>query len=72
MPISFFEGVRGEMADEITKRNMERRFYALAAAVREHEARTRRGGGASRHDQDLYLRLRQLCGETDTIEHQAV
>ena len=72
MPISIFEGVRGEMSDEITKRNMERRFYALAAAVREHEARTRRGGGASRQDQDLYLRLRQLCGETDTREHQAV
>lgn len=72
MPVSFFEGVRGEIKDEITKRNMERRFYALAAAVREHEARTRRGGGGSEHDQSLYLRLRQLCGETETHEHQAV
>jgi hypothetical protein len=72
MPVRFFEGVRGDMADEINRRNMERRFYALAAAVREHEARTRRAGDGCGRDQVLYLRLRELCGQSETHEYEAV
>ena len=42
----------------------ERRFYALAKAVREHEGRA----GAfphtiGRHDEELYGRFRLICGE---------
>jgi hypothetical protein len=42
----------------------ERRFYALAAAIREHEAAAREGSAElSEHDRELYARLRLICGE---------
>jgi hypothetical protein len=69
MPITFFEGVREGERDELTERNMQRRFYALAAAVKEHEARSRRDREVSREDENLYRRLRQLNGEPATAEH---
>jgi hypothetical protein len=49
----------------VSERNLaERRFSALAAAVREHEASVRRREYAMRpQDQSLYRRLRQICGE---------
>jgi len=75
MPVSFFEGIPENQRDEVTRRNMERRFYALAAAVRDHEAATRRSApaatGAGARDERLYLRLRQICGEPITTEMPA-
>jgi hypothetical protein len=71
MPITFFEGVRDEDRDDLTRRNMERRYYALAAAVKEHEARSTRASVARREDKALYRRLRQLSGEPVTAEHGA-
>lgn len=78
MPTSFFEGIPEDQRDAVTRRNMERRFYALAAAVRDHEAASRRtspgsvrtGAGGAR-DERLYRRLRQICGEPSTSEHTA-
>ncbi|MDP9228417.1 MAG: hypothetical protein M3M99_05115 [Actinomycetota bacterium] len=46
----------------VQERLGERRFYSLAAAVREHEGASREGDGAP-HDQALYARLRLICGE---------
>lgn len=63
MPVRFFEGVRGEMA-EVNRRNMQRRFSVLAAAVREHEMRTRRGGVDGDHDRQLYAKLRALTADS--------
>lgn len=71
MPITFFEGANEEDHDDLTERNMQRRFYALAAAVKEHEARSHRERPASREDEALYRRLRQLNGEPTTAEHAA-
>lgn len=46
------------------RRLAERRFAALAAAVREHEASIRRREYSMRpHDESLYRRLRQICGD---------
>ena len=74
MPISFFEGIPDDQRDEVTRRNMERRFYALAAAVRDHEAAGRRGAparvAAPARDERLYKRLRQICGEPGTEEQR--
>jgi len=52
--------------DPVSERNrVERRFSALAAAVREHEAKVRRRGfSVSAQDAALYRRLRQICGDT--------
>jgi hypothetical protein len=48
----------------IQRQVAERRFSALAAAVREHEARaTRHTVGARPHDVALYRRLRQIIAE---------
>ena len=49
----------------MSERNLaERRFSALAAAVREHEANVRRREFQMRpQDQALYRRLRQICGD---------
>jgi hypothetical protein len=48
----------------IQRQIAERRFSALAAAVREHEARaTRHTAGARPHDVTLYRRLRQIIAE---------
>lgn len=75
MPISFFEGIPEDQRDEIARRNMERRFYALAAAVRAHEASGRRQApaatGPGARDERLYRRLRQICGEPITTEMPA-
>jgi hypothetical protein len=51
--------------DPVSERNIaERRFSALAAAVREHEANVRRREYSMRpQDSHLYRRLRQICGE---------
>ncbi len=78
MPISFFEGIPEDQRDALTRRNMERRFYALAAAVRDHEAASRRtspgsartGAGGAR-DERLYRRLRQICGDPASSEQPA-
>ena len=71
MPISFFEGIPEGQRAEVTRRNMERRFYALAAAVRDHEASARRTAPASKpRDERLYRRLRQICGESPTEEQK--
>ena len=62
-PITMVEGRR--KLDPISERNVaERRFAALASAVREHEATVRRREWAVRpQDQALYRRLRQICGD---------
>jgi hypothetical protein len=62
-PVWMFEGTK--QLDPVGKRNLaERRFSALAAAVREHEASTRRDlPGVRAVDTSLYRRLRQICGE---------
>ena len=42
----------------------DKRFSALAAAVRDHEARARELlVGVRAHDVELYRRLRRICGE---------
>jgi hypothetical protein len=42
----------------------ERRFYALAAAIREHEGSARAASAElSDHDRALYAQLRLICGE---------
>lgn len=75
MPISFYEGIPEDQRAEVTRRNMERRFYALAAAVRDHEASARRNAPAATssgsRDERLYRRLRQICGEPVTTENSA-
>ena len=62
-PITMVEGTR--KLDAVSERNLaERRFSALASAVREHEASVRRRQiGMRSSDQALYRRLRQICGE---------
>ena len=61
-PIQIIEGSR--KLDPVSERNLaQRRFSALAAAVREHEANVRRREFQMRpQDQALYRRLRQICG----------
>ena len=72
MPISFFEGMPEDQRKNVTRRNMERRFFALAAAVRDHEASARRATPTSvTRDERLYRRLRQIAGEPATKEHTA-
>lgn len=62
-PVRMIEG--NKKLDPVSERNLaERRFSALAAAVREHEAKVRRREFSMRpQDQALYRRLRQICGE---------
>jgi hypothetical protein len=62
-PITLVEGT--QKLDPVSERNIaERRFSALAAAVREHEASARRRQYAVRpQDQALYRRLRRIGGE---------
>ena len=62
-PIQIIEGSR--KLDPVSERNLaQRRFAALAAAVREHEANVRRREISVRTQaQALYRRLRQICGE---------
>ncbi len=62
-PVRIIEG--RHKLDPVSERNrVERRFSALAAAVREHEASVRRREVSLRpQDQALYRRLRQICGD---------
>jgi len=62
-PVQIIEGSR--KLDPVSERNRaQRRFSALAAAVREHEAKVRRRELQVRpQDQTLYRRLRQICGD---------
>lgn len=62
-PIWMIEGTR--QPDPVSERNLaERRFSALAAAVREHEAKVRGQLTSVRAcDTTLYRRLRQINGE---------
>ena len=63
-PIWMFDGTR-ELDPVAQRRLVERRFSALAAAVRDHEARVRRhdSGRARPSDLALYRRLRQILGD---------
>ena len=69
-PIQIIEGSR--RLDPVAERNQaERRFAALAAAVREHEANVRRREFQMRpQDQALYRRLRQICGIDEAAPRQ--
>lgn len=61
-PVQIIEGAR-KLDPTAERRVAERRFSALAAAVREHEANVRRREFQLRpQDQALYRRLRQICG----------
>jgi hypothetical protein len=62
-PVWMIEGTR--KLDPVSERNLaQRRFSALAAAVREHEAAVRRREYSTRtQDSQLYRRLRQICGD---------
>ena len=62
-PVWMIEGTK--KLDPVSERNVaERRFAALAAAVREHEASVRRREYSMRsQDTHLYTRLRQICGD---------
>jgi hypothetical protein len=64
-PVWMVEGTR--KLDPVAQRNLaERRFSALAAAVREHEARARRQvAGAKPHDIALYRRMRRILGQRE-------
>ncbi len=70
-PVWMFEGTK--KLDAVSERNLaERRFSALAAAVRQHEASTRRQvPGARAADTALYRRLRQICGDPIEPERAA-
>ena len=66
MPVSFFEGTRMSPEDPVVREGAERRFRALAAAVREHERRCRRHGMyPAGPDENLYRRMRELSAETE-------
>jgi hypothetical protein len=62
-----FEGA--QELDPVAERNLvERRFSALAAAVRAHEARVRRQvSGARPYDLVLYRRMRQILAEERSL-----
>ena len=70
-PVWIIDG--NQKLDAVGERNLaRRRFAALAAAVREHEASTRRRVPVMRAaDAALYRRLRQICGEPDQVERVA-
>ncbi len=70
-PTSMLEGTK--KLDAVSGRNLaERRFFALAAAVRQHEASTKRQMPDIRPaDTALYRRLRQICGKTTEAERVA-
>lgn len=69
MPVRFIEGVRPEQLEQVRSRNHELRFNTLAQAVRDHELAARRGDGLDPADEQLYRKLRQLCGDAGTREH---
>jgi len=66
-PIWMFEGT--QQLDPVAERNAAvRRFSALAAAVREHEARMRRGIASARPcDLVLYRRMRQILADEGAV-----
>jgi hypothetical protein len=70
-PVWMFEG--NKKLDPVSERNLaERRFSSLAAAVRQHEASTRRQlPGVRAADSALYRRLRQICGDPSEAEPAA-
>jgi hypothetical protein len=70
-PVWIIDG--NQKLDAVGERNLaRRRFAALAAAVREHEASTRRRVPVMRAaDTALYRRLRQICGEPDEVKRVA-
>jgi hypothetical protein len=53
----------GSLVNLVQQSLGEKRFYALADAVRRHQADAERDGSASDHDEALYARLRLICGE---------
>lgn len=61
----FEAGDQRQFLGEIVQERLgKRRFYALAAAIREHEAEARLDPtGIEPHDAELYRRLRLICGE---------
>ena len=66
-PVQIIEGTRA-LDPAVERRVAERRFSALAAAVREHEANVRRREFQVRpQDQALYRRLRQICGISEEL-----
>ena len=50
------------LVELVRERLGEKQFYALAAAVRDHE-RAAAAGENEPHDDALYARLRLICGE---------
>ena len=71
-PVWMFEGER--KLDPVSERNLvERRFAALSAAVREHEARVRKQlPGLRPWDAALYRRLRQILTEPETTPAEEI
>ena len=67
-PIWMLEGTRER--DPVAERNLaERRFSALAAAVRDHESEARRQvSGAKAHDITLYRRMRRILAQREEAE----
>lgn len=67
-PVWMIEGAK--QLDPVSERRLaERRFAALAAAVREHEAAVRRRERSVRpQDSSLYRRLRQICGDPQSAQ----
>ena len=49
------------LVELVRERLGEKQFYALAAAVRDHERSA--DGNSEPHDEALYARLRLICGE---------
>ena len=70
-PIWMIEGAK--RLDPVGERNLaERRFSALAAAVRDHEAKVRGQLPSMRAcDTTLYRRLRQINGEVAASDRAA-
>jgi hypothetical protein len=53
-----------DVTRSVQRQPHDERFSALAAAVRDHEARARELlVGVRAHDLELYRRLRQICGK---------
>jgi hypothetical protein len=63
-----FEGTN--KLDPVSQRNLaERRFSALAAAIRQHQAATQRQvPGIRAEDAALYRKLRQICQAAEAEE----
>ena len=66
MPVTISEGIRPEQGS-VSREHLERRYSALAAAVKAHELSTARSRLARSEDRDLYRRMRQLTGEAEWV-----